>query len=291
MNDPVGRHPFTVAAWMLVGAVVLATGFGVVGGILSRALVVDLVAMWPLFALILITGVIGWLRSRRRQRRAGAILPLSIFSALILTGALHLGGWDQLPSAEARLTGLPADELSDPARLTAQIQGTLQIRPLVDGVGYRIDPVLRGGRVGVPEATETFVDGALSVRVSAAEAPGWYTFSGWEMGLAPDVRWRLVLNGQLDADFRSIPLESVAVAGSGTIRLGDPPATGAELTVAGDFQVVVPDTAPVSVMGAATTPSEWTATDGATASPEWDPASGGWRILVRGDTPVAVSEG
>lgn len=290
MTEPVGRHPFAVAAWILVGALLVAGTFGVVGGILSRSFVVDLVAMWPLFALILLAGVVGWLRARKRQTRAGAILPLTIFSAVVLTAALHIGGWDELPSSEARLTGPPVDEMSDPTRLTIQIDGVLEIGPLNDGTGYRVDPILRGGDVGVPEATETFVDDDLSVRIgAAASAPAWYTFSGWRVGLSPDLHWRLILNGRLDADLRAVPIDTAAVAGSGTIRLGPPPAGGGDIVLSGDLRVVVPADAPVTVTGPATAPSDWEETDTGFESPEAGEAR--WRLDVRGDTPVRVSEG
>lgn len=291
MTDPRGRHPFAVAAWLLVGAVVVATGAGILGGILSKSLVVDLVAMWPLFALLLMLGIIGWIRGRKKQRRAGAILPLAVFSALVLAVAVHLGGWDQLPSSEARLTGPPVGELSDPTLLTVQIVGDLEVGPVADGSGYRVEPLLRGGLVGVPEATEISVDGDLSVRVSAAEAPSWYTFSGWSLGLSTEVGWRLIFNGTIDADLTTMTVESAAMAGSGVVRLGTAPPNGGSLIVAGDFRVIVPPDSSVQVRGEAEVPPDWETTEAGARSPTGEAEASRWTIDVQGDAPARVVEG
>ena len=290
MTEPAGRHPFVVAAWMLVGAVVVATGVGILGGILSKSLVVDLVAMWPLFGVILLAGIIGWLRRRKKERRAGAILPLAVFTALVLAVAVHLGGWSQLPSAAARLTGSPAVDLSEPTLLTVQIVGDLEVGPATGGPGYRVDPILRGGLVGVPEAVETSVDGAIAVRISAADAPSWYMFSGWKLGLTPDASWRLVLNGKIDADLSSLRIESGAMAGSGAVALGDPPPGGGNLVVAGDFHLTVPGDAPVRVSGAADVPEDWLLTESGATAPGGASGGDGWIIDIQGETRVTVVE-
>lgn len=292
MTESRGRHPFTVAAWILAGAVVVTTAVGVMGGILSPSLVVDLVAMWPLFAVILLWGTAGWIRSRRTQRRAGAILPLAIFTAVVLAVAVHIGGWEQLPSSEARLTGPPVSELGQSTMFTAQIVGDLQIMALADGLAYRVTPMLRGGQVGVPEAAETSIDGALSIRVTAdEEAPSWYRFSGWKVGLAPETPWRLVVNGTIDADLSGLVVESAAMAGSGTVRLGVAPAGGANLVVAGEFRLVVPPDAPVEVSGDVEVPDDWRVTETGAASPEVGESGAAWSISVQGDTRVRVAEG
>lgn len=286
MNSRAGGHPFTVAAWILVVGLVVAVAFGVTTGILSRSLVVDLAAMWPLFAVALIVGLAA--RLLRKSRRAGAILPLSLFTALFLAGAIHLEGWDQLPSASGRLVGPDPSALSDPTELTAQISGDLVIVP-TDTAAYVVEPIVRGGSVGIPQATETSVDGAVSIRIEAdPEAPSWYTFSGWRIGISPAVTWRLVLNGRIDADLTAVTLSSAAIAGSGLIRLGTPPADGASVIIAGDFDVVVPADVPVTVTGAADVPGGWQA-DGDRARAPADGA--GWRIDVQGDAVPRIREG
>lgn len=282
------RHPFTVAAWILVGALVVAGVAGVVGDIVSRSIVVDLVAMWPLLAVVVLAGVAGWIRGRRHRARAGAILPLAIISAIVFAAALHLGGWDQLPSAQARLTGPPADDVSDSVELTLQIPGDLRIGPVSNGSAYRVDPILRGGVVGVPSAVETAVDGQLSVLIEPDNSPDWYVFSGWRLGLSVAVEWRLILNGRLDADLTSLTVASMAVAGSGLVTLGSPPAIGGTVVAAGNLTISVPPAAAVTVVGDVSVPEAWEPTEGGYRSPQSDGPA--WTIRVPGDSAVTIRQ-
>ncbi len=291
MTAPRGRHPFVVAAWILVGVLVVVAALGLVSGILSPALVVDLVAMWPLVLVVVAAGLIGSWRGRRNHDRAGAVLPLAIFTALVLAISLHLGGWSQLPTAEGRLTGPPAEELSNPTRLTVQISGDLIVHGTEAGVGYVVDPILRGGDVGVPQAKETSVDGALSIVMDSDEkAPAWYRFSGWKLGLAPIVGWRLVLNGSIDADLTGLEIDALAMGGSGNVSLGAPPEAGAEVVLSGNFDLSVPSGSPVRVVGPASVPSGWSSDDGDFSSPQAGSGSPGWTIRVEGDTPARLAE-
>lgn len=286
-----GGHPFAVAVWMLCGAVVVASVAGVMGGILSRSFVVDMAAMWPLVAAAVLIGLSGrWLG--RRRARSQALLPLALFTALVLGASLHLGGWDRLPSASARLTGPEDGILSQPTELVAQVVGDLELAAGEPSVAYSVRPILRGGLVGAPRATETVTDGSLSVRIEAApDAPAWYQFAGWSISLSPRVPWRLVLNGSMDADLTGLPLSSGALAGSGSVRLGEPPEGGAGLILAGDFVVTVPPGAAVVVDGEAVVPSGWEAAEGGSRSPAASGDGEAWRLTIQGDVPVTIREG
>ena len=291
MTSPRGGHPFAVAVWILCGAVVVASVAGVLGDILSRSYVVDMAAMWPLIAGALVLGLLArWLG--RRSPRSRALLPLALFTALVLGAGLHLSGWEQLPSASARLTGPDVAALSDPTELVAQVVGELEIAASDNDVAYSVVPIQRGGMVGVPQATETSTDGDLSVTIeAAADAPSWYRFAGWRLELAPDVPWRLILNGEIDADLREVAVGSGAVAGSGAIRLGSPPQGGAGIILAGDFVVTVPAGAAVIVDGEAVVPSGWETSGDRHLSPTAVDGADVWRLTIQGDVPVTVREG
>lgn len=281
-------HPFTVAAWILVVALVVAGAAGVLGDILSPSLVVDLAAMWPFLAVAVLLGaLVAW---RGKSRRSGAVLPLAILTVLVLAGALHIGGWDRLPSATARLSGPAAAEMSRPTELVAQISGELVVEAKNGDTAYRVDPILRGGAAGVPRATETSVDGDMSISLEAAEdTPAWYSFAGWHIGLDPNVTWRLVLNGDIEADLTALVLSSAAIAGSGSLRLGQPP-DDVSVILAGDFDVTVPAGSAVVVDGEANVPSSWEEVGGGSASPV-DADDGAWRISVQGEATPTIREG
>jgi len=284
-----GGHPFTVAAWILVVALLFAGTAGVLGGILSRSLVVDLIALWPLLVVAVAAGLIT--RMLRKDRRAGAVLPLAIFTALVLAAALHLGGWERLPSGAISLRGPAPAEMSDPTELIVQISGDLELEAEDSGVAYQVEPIPRGGRVGVPRATETAVDEAVSVEFEAVpDAPSWYRFSGWSIDLSPDVNWRLVLNGHMQADLTMLTISSAAIAGSGVVRLGAPPETGSSVIIAGDLEVIVPPGAPVLVSGQAQVPPDWEEDGDRHRSPNAG-ADGNWTISVQGEAIPRIVEG
>lgn len=291
MTDRAGGRAFRVAAWMLVGAVIIASAAGVAGGILSRSLVIDLVAMWPILAVAILVGLTAWWLGRKGSGRAGTVLPLAIFTALVLAHALHLGGWEMLPSSEVRLTGPPAEELSDPTEMVIQITGDLVLDSHDGGSAYRVEPILRGGMVGIPGATETSVDGAVSVRVAAIDGPAWYSFSGWQITLSEAIGWRLVLNGTIAADLTNLPITSAAISGSGTIRLGQPPEEGPSVIVAGPFDVMVPAGVAVTVDGEALVPADWETTGRGSRSPEAAGAEAVWKLTVQGDAVPRIREG
>jgi hypothetical protein len=244
--------------------------------------------MWPLLAVALVVGgVVIW---RGKSGRTGAVLPLGLLSVFVLVGALHIGGWDRLPSATARLTGPDPGELSRPTELVAQISGRLEVDSVAGDAAYRVDPILRGGSAGVPQATETSVDGAMSIRLEAAQdTPAWYTFAGWRIGLNPEVAWRLVLNGDIDADLTPLVLSSAAIAGSGSLRLGRPPGGDVSVIVVGDFEVVVPSDVAVVVDGDAHVPGSWETAPNGSRSPV-SPENGAWRISVQGDAAPTIRE-
>lgn len=291
MRDAADGRAFAVAVWILLAATAVAGTAGVLGGILSPALVPDLIALWPLLAVALVVGMLGRWLARRRGGRSRAILPLTLFSALVLAASLHLGGWDWLPSAEARLTGPPAADSGEVTELVVQMSAEIRVRPASGSAAYRVDPMLRGGLAGVPEATETSTDGDLSVVLRAAsDSPSWYSFAGWKVSLSPEMRWRLVLNGRLDADLGDLDLTSAVLAGAGVVDLGEPPVEGGSVIVAGDFNLVVPAGAGVVVDGPATVPPSWETTERGARSP----AAGDddrWSISIQGDVDVTFIEG
>lgn len=283
-------HPAAVAAWLMLGAVVIAGGVGVVGGIVSTAFVVDLVALWPVIVVALLIGLVA-MRRNQASGRSAALLPLSLFTALVLAAALHLGAWAELPSAETRLTGPAVGEVSSPTEFIAQLVGEVAVDSTDSDVAYQVSPILRGGVVGVPTAVETSVDGTMSVVLEAdPDAPGWYSYAGWRISLAEVVPWRLVLNGRVDADLSDLTLTSGTFAGRGEVSLGATPPEPVSLIVAGDFTVEVPAGSAVSITGEAEVPAGWQVAGSISSSPGFRAGEPAWNIVIQNDGRVRLVE-
>lgn len=285
MKPTLGGHPLATAVWLMVGALGVAAAAGVAGGILSPVLILDLASMWPLTALALALGGLGQWRARRPRGRA--LLPLALFTSLVLGVALHLAGWEYLPSSATTLVGPPSVEASDPTEIRVNISGELVVAA-ASGPAYRIEPILRGGSVGLPTARETYVDGELSVWVEETSADPWYSFAGWRLHLSPEVSWKLILNGAIDADLTALSVESAAIAGSGQVRLGRPPLRGGGLIVAGKLTLTVPPDAAVVVTGPVFPPPGWASNGEGATSPGGAEGDDQWRISVQGEDPLVV---
>lgn len=255
----------------------------VAADILSRSLLLDLIAWWPAWlALILLTLAV---RGRRLGRiRVSGLVPLVVLAVLAALVAGHVQGWALMPSATPRLVG-PVPE-TEGAALEARLDGLL----VVEAGGhhlYRVDPVRLGGRVGIPGAREQVGDEVTVVRLEAADDPGLYRFAGWEIRLSPETVWGLVLVGEVDADLSGLQVSDLVVGGEGRVVLGPAP-DEAFVSVSGVFEVVVPAGQPTLVIGDAQVPGSWQGLDDGFRSP----AEGeGWVITVEDAAVVRVIEG
>ncbi|MGH8875141.1 MAG: hypothetical protein ACRDVM_07810 [Acidimicrobiia bacterium] len=251
-------------AWLMVGVVVTVLGLGVVGAILSPSLLLDAVSLWPLPA---VAGGAGLVVEpfRRRRRRLGAVLPLGLLSWLALAVATHLGGWDPLPSSSADLVGPPGNAAPE-AALVATIEGDLRVTTGRDRPLYSVEPVRRGGEVGVPVADEQRPDRRLRVQISETAGGSWFRFAGWWLELSEGPAWTLELGGNLEADLSRLLLVGLELAGGGVVHL-PPPGGPVPVEVEGDFQVTVPAGAPVEVRGEAQVLDDWAPTEDGYRSP------------------------
>lgn len=269
--------------WLLpIGALTLLLGIAA-SGRLSRAIVADLIAWWPVWLGISLAAVL--LRERRiGQFRASGIVPTV---ALLLVGLFswgHLAGWTIMPSASQRLVGPETGSFTH-ATLEAGIDGVIDVR----GGGeflYRVEPVKRGGSIGIPTANEEMVDSALSVVLQPPGDPGLYSYAGWDLILADGPLWSLVLDGAIDADLTTLAIEELSVDGSGTVELGEA-AGEANVSVDGSFRLVVPPDTPARVVGQASVPASWTLDSQGAVSPV---LGTGWVIDVRPGASLTVSE-
>ncbi|HEX6302120.1 MAG TPA: hypothetical protein VF148_16840 [Acidimicrobiia bacterium] len=269
--------------WLLpIGALTLVLGIAVAGR-LSRSIVADLIAWWPVWLGIAIAAY--FLRQNKiGYFRAAGVIPLL---ALLLVGLFtwgHVAGWSVMPSASQRLVGPELGGFTE-AAIQAEINGVIE----VDGGAeflYRVDPVRRGGAIGIPGANEQVLDSAVAVLLSPPADPGLYSYAGWDLTLHDTPRWSLVLGGAIDADLTPLIVDELSLAGSGVLRLG---ATDREtpVSVSGAFRIVVPPDTPARVTGLASVPASWTLDAEGAVAPTFGE---GWAITVERDSVVTIVE-
>jgi hypothetical protein len=270
--------------WLLpIGALTLLLGIAVTGR-LSRSIVADLIAWWPVWLGLAITAFL--LRNNKLGPfRMAGIVPLV---ALLLVGVFawgHLAGWSIMPSASQRLVGPELGGFTEGA-LQAQIDGAIE----VDGGAeflYKVEPVRRGGTVGIPGANEQVLDSAVAVLLTPPADPGLYSYAGWDLSLNDQPRWSLVLGGAIDADLTSLVVTDLSLNGGGVVRLGAAVGETA-VSVGGSFQIVVPTDSPARVIGVASAPSSWTSDAEGALAPTFGE---GWVITIEPGADVRIVEG
>ena len=271
----------------VLAAMVAAAGYGV----LSRSLYLDLAAWWPVWFGVVVLTVLA--RGRRVGRlRASGLVPLLAFIALAIFGAAHLKGSTLMPSGTVRLVGPPVGQVSQ-GLLEARIDGEVHLDSGSRFL-YQVEPVRWGGKISLPEATEEYrpteLEGSslVVVELRPSADPGLYTFSGWDIRLSREVEWILELSGRIDADLSRLSVSSLDAVGEGVVVLGLPPPEGAQATLKGSFELVVPDGVSVQITGEVRVPEDWQISGEGWKSP----ATGtGWEVSVSEGSTVTVVEG
>ena len=269
--------------WILpIAALTILLGVAA-SGRLSRSIVADLIAWWPVW---LGLGIAAFLF---RDRKVGAIrisglIPLMALFFVLLFAWGHLAGWTLMPSASQRLVGPEVGAISD-ATLQAGIDGRIVLAGGSEFL-YQVEPLMQGGVIGIPGASEQVNGNEIAIDLDAPADPGLYGYAGWDILLSSTPVWYLDLDGALELDLSDVSVGDLAVSGAGTVILG-PAEEEANLTVDGDFDVVIPTGTPARVIGTASVPADWTLTnEGATASG----GDSGWVITVVGDATLNVAE-
>jgi hypothetical protein len=268
-------------AWLIpISALTIVLGIAA-SGRLSRSIVADLIAWWPVW---LGLGVAAYLLRERKvgSFRVAGIVPLVALGFVLLFIWGHLAGWSIMPSASQRLVG-PEVGSTSIASMEGAVDGRIDVSADTDFL-YQIEPIKQGGGIGIPTASEQVNGSTVAVRLEAPAEAGLYGYAGWDMRLSPIPNWDLRLDGALDADLAEVSVSALSVGGAGTVILGE--ATSAvPVQVSGSYLIVVPEDAPARVEGVASVPSSWTPTSAGATSPA---GTGGWVITVVGDANVTV---
>ena len=267
--------------WLVpIGALTLLLGIAATGR-LSRSIVADLIAWWPVWIGL---GIAAYVVRERKfgAIRAAGVVPLVALFFVALFAWGHLAGWAIMPSAAQRLVGPETGAVTD-ASLQVEIDGVVEVSGGSEYL-YQVEPVKRGGGFGIPGASEQVVDSSVSIVLSAPADPGLYTFAGWDITLSDEPRWRLTFDGAVDADLTSLSIIELSLGGGGTVRLG--PTNGeAPVGVDGSYRLVISDDIPARVNGTASVPGTWVADAEGATSPA---GGGGWVVTVASGATVNV---
>lgn len=272
------------AAGILLAALV-AGGVGVATSVLSPGLGLDLFSLWLGLLPALVAALVVTLR-RAWRRRFGALPSLLALSWLALSVAAHLDGWPPLPSSSAELRGPAADE--SPVSLTLEVEGELEVAASNHSDLYQVQFIRRGGEVGVPQAVETTVGDQMEIELTDTGGSVWYRYAGWQLVLSSTPDWALSFSArELQADLSALRISSIDAEGAGWVAL-PPPGEGAEASLTGGrFDVLIPDSTPVTVLGNAIVPPDWEQIDGGFRAPiDGD----GWLIEVGEGAAVRIIE-
>jgi hypothetical protein len=286
MTHRVGGSRRTVPrAWILPVLALVLVLVSVYLGLLSRSVLHDFVAWWPVWVALAVLAFLA--RGRRWGRvRVSALVPIlwMTVAALFVTG--HVLGWAAMPSAATKLNGPQAGSVSTGA-ISARIEGLLEVGSGQSGFLYAVEPVRRGGDIGPPVAVEQLQGANIAIALDPSPDPGLYTFAGWALDLDESPVWSLSLGGEIEADLSRLRISSLQLGGEGTARLGQ--ADGSVVvTVSGVFEITVPPGVPTRIVGVAVVPPGWI--EGSDGSESPTPGTG-WVISVDQGTSLTVREG
>ena len=271
--------------WVLPVLAVVLILVAIAIGFLSRSVLVDLIAWWPVWLVLV---VIAFLARGRRWGRVRVSALVAILSVIVLGAFIsgHILGWAAMPSAATGLNGPQAGSVSTGA-LSARIDGQLEVGSGQSGFLYAVEPVRRGGQIGPPTANEQLQGPNIAVALDPLPDPGLYTFAGWVVDLDEAPTWNLSLAGDIEADLTRLRLSSLQVDGAGSAALGAAPES-IVVTVSGVFEIILPPGVPARVVGEATVPAGWAQTNDGYESPT---AGAGWVISVGEGSSLTVIGG
>ena len=280
----VGARGGVPRIWLLPIVVVTAILGVTATGLLSRSIVLDLLAWWPVWLLLVVLAVAA--RGRRIGKlRLPGLVPLITTAALVTFVVGHLLAWPIMPSTSQQLIG-PVVGAETSAALSARLAGDLRLSAGADHL-YEVDPLRFGGGIGVPEAIEQIQGSAVSIVLSPPADPGLYSFSGWDITVSTLPLWSLTLEGDMEADLTGLDVMALQVSGGGMVTLGEADTTVAA-SVSGDFEMIVSSAIPVRIVGSAVVPDSWQQLSDGARSPT---PGEGWVVSVREGSTLTVTEG
>lgn len=281
---PTIRTLWTWWSWTMVAVVLALTAAAVAADVLRASIVLDVVSVWPYFALVAIGAIVWFVNRASWPSRFGSAVALLALTGLLAVLALHITAWHGLPSSvESRGRPFTGGE----AALTMAVPGRLELRSSSLPVSFSASLLTGGGNVAVPSADGLDTE-PPDVTLAEHESPGLHRGAGWAVVINEAGRWRLTVEAtDLDADLSGTMVDTSVFRGGGNVVVAAV-AAGAQLRFeSGTFVVSVPSDAGIGVEGVAEVPSEWTTTERGATSPE---GGGDFTLIVATDATVRVIE-
>lgn len=253
-------------------------------GVLSRSVILDLVAWWPVWLLVAILTFLA--RGKRLGRvKVPGLVPLLATAALVVFVVGHVQGWQAMPSTTRALVGPPLDSIQS-ASLAASIDGEIRVERGGDHL-YQVRPIRTGGSFGLPDAIEESQESLTSVRLVASAEPGFHSFGGWDILVNPYPTWSLSLRGHVEADLRGLRVTEADISGEGMVMLGTVETT-TPVELSGVFELTVPEGVPVRLVGRAAVPTTWKKLSDGWRGPT---VGQGWVVTIADGSSVTATGG
>lgn len=273
--------PWPVALWLLFSMAGVAIAVAIGAGLLSKSLILDLVALWPIAGLGFILTVVAAVRGGLWRWPP----PLIWLAWLLTILGLHLGAFGLLPSAVGDISPEIAVDEVGAATLTAGPVDALSVAFSDRSELISVKMRRLGGGVAPASATQLVGEGRAEIVLTQRDDPGFFEFEGWDIDLGIVSTWELTLrSSDLSLDTSGIRQASMTVEGAGSVRLAGVPEASV-LEVNGEFEITVPAGIGVVLDGIAATPTDWMTTGrGSTA-----PGDLVWTVIVADGSNVSVA--
>jgi hypothetical protein len=273
----------TTWAWLAVGIALVLVGASVAIGFVTPAILLDLVASWPVAALGVAAIPVAF-AFRARWPVLVAVVPLLFLTwVLVGVGWFLTDGISEPPSRAGDIAGPDTDP--DLATFVVELDGRLVVTDAV-GLDYELTTSRTGGDTSPPEVYESVGTGRVDALARPRGHTGWYESSGWQLGLRSGPVWTLdVTAAEIDADLTTVTVAAMTVDADGMIRLGR--GAGTVSVSAGTLTIVIPSGMPASVSGASSVPDGWAVAGGVATAPA---GADGLAIEVAEGADVTVVE-
>ena len=127
----------------------------------------------------------------------------------------------------------------------------------LNGNGYKVEIINKPGKSGYPEVVETLLGEPRGIFFNEMETSSLLKVKGWKIFLGSENLWKLnIFSIDSNIYLDNLNLNQSSFSGTGTLYLGNNLELS-ELSLNGEFEVIVSKELPIVVRGNAEVPSSW----------------------------------